>query len=138
MKTLVRGFILVTLVSSAPVYAQSGGENPLEELAQQLNLSEMQRKEMRVVVDQFMQKQAQVPLPGDIVLENRAMLKDIITSAKFDESKARAFVQKVTAVIENATVNRLQLRHDLYAKLTPEQQKQYLEMVQKAVAESLN
>jgi Spy/CpxP family protein refolding chaperone len=138
MKRLIFGFIWVSLMASAPVYAQGSGENPLSELAQQLNLSEMQKKEMRVVVDQFLEKQAQVPLPGDVVLENRAMLKEIITNAKFDESKARAFVQKVTAVIEDATVNRLQLRHDLYAKLTPEQQTQYLIMVQKAVAEALN
>ena len=93
---------------------------------------------MRDIVEKFLAKQSQVPTPGQIVIDNRAMLREIVTSAEFDESKARAFIQKVTAVMEQATVNRLQLRHDLYAKLTTEQQKQYLEMVQKAVAEGLN
>jgi Spy/CpxP family protein refolding chaperone len=93
---------------------------------------------MRATFFQFLEKQDTVATPGQVVLDNRSMLKEIISSADFDEKKARSFVEKVTAVIQDATINRLQLRHDLYQQLTPEQQKQYLEIVQSSVAGMLN
>ena len=126
----------MTVVS--PVYAQSGGEDPVAMLAQELNLTQAQKTKMRARFFQFLETQDQVPTPGQIVLDNRSMLKEVITSSKFDEQKAQAFVQKVTAVIEKATLNRLHLRHDLYQELTPDQQKQYLDIVEKAVAQGLN
>ena len=121
----------------SPAKAQSGGEDPLAGLAQELNLTQAQRKEMRARMFQFLETQDQVPTPGEVVLDNRSMLKEIVTSPDFDQQKAQAFVQKVTAVIEKASINRLHLRHDLYQMLTPEQQKQYLDMVQQAVAKNL-
>jgi len=125
------------MVVTVPAHAQSG-EDPIAALAQELNLTQAQRTKMRQTFMQFLEKQDSVPTPGQVVLDNRSMLKEVITTATFDDKKARAFVQKVTAVIENATVNRLQLRHDLYQQLTPEQQKQYMEIVQKNVAQLLN
>jgi len=120
-----------------PASAQSGGEDPIARMAQELNLTPAQRKVMRARFFKFLETQDQVPTPGQIVLDNRAMLKEIITSPDFDKQEAQSFVQKVTAIIEEATVNRLHLRHDLYQDLTPAQQKQYLDMVQKAVAQGL-
>lgn len=122
------------MMVAVPAQAQSAREDPLASLAQALNLTQAQKKEMREVFVQYLEKQDKVPTPGQVVLENRGMLKEVITSADFDEQKARAFVQKVTAVMEEATVNRLHLRHDLYRKLTAEQQQKYLEMVQSALA----
>lgn len=137
MKWLAACVTWAAIAVIVPAQAQSGGEDPLAALVKELGITDAQRTEMRAVVDQFLAKQANVPTPGEVVVDNRAMLREIITSAKFDEQKARAFVQKVTAVMEKATVNRLQLRHDLYGKLTPAQQKQYLDMVQAAVAKGL-
>jgi transposase len=48
---------------------------------------------------------------------------------------ARAFVETVTAVGQEATLSRLQLRPDRYRQLDAKQQKQYLEMVQSRAAE---
>ena len=119
-----------------PVNAQSG-EELLGALAQELNLTQAQMDKMRVTFAQFVEKQDKIPTPGQVVLDNRSMLKEIITDASFDEKKAKMFVQKITAVMEQATVNRLHLRHDLYQELTPEQQKQYLEIVQRALSQGL-
>jgi len=131
------GIVMATAMAiSVSANAQSG-QDPVAALAQELNLTQAQRSKMRDTFFQFLEKQDKVPLPGQVVMDNRGMLKEIITSASFDEKKARALVQKVTAVMENATVNRLQLRHDLYQQLTPQQQKQYLEIVQKNVAQLL-
>ena len=127
---------LVMSVSSA--YAQSNSEDPMAGLAQALDLSQEQKNEMRVLFLDFFEKQDKLPTPGQIVLDNRGMLKQVLTSEKFDEQKARAFVQKVTSVIEDASVNRLRLRHDLYQKLTPKQQEKFVQIVQQAVSEGLN
>lgn len=133
------GCVMLTLVTMVvPAHAQSVDGDPVAALAQELNLTQAQRKEMRKTFFQFLDKQDAVPTPAKVMVDNRTTLKEIITAPNFDESKARAFVQKVTAVIENATINRLQLRHDLYQQLTPEQQKQYLDIVQSTVAQMLN
>jgi Spy/CpxP family protein refolding chaperone len=136
MKSIITCLIFVGATAFAPVYAQSG-EDPLAELAQELNLTQAQKQRMRETFFQFLQKQDQVPAPGQIVLDNRAMLKDIITSPTFDKHKAEALIAKVTAVMQQATVNRLELRHDLYHQLDPQQQKQYLDIVQARVAEMM-
>jgi Spy/CpxP family protein refolding chaperone len=133
IKTLVSSLMLAGVIMFSPAHAQNS--DPIDQLAQELNLTDAQRQKMRQIFEQFAQKQGQVPMPGQVALDNRAMLKDIITSSNFDKSKAQAFVGKVTAVITEATVNRLQLRHDLYQQLNAEQQAQYMGMIQERVAE---
>lgn len=125
------------LFVASPAYAQSG-EDPMAWLSEQLELTQEQKSEMRGMFIAFLEKQDQVPTPGQVVLDNRAMLKDVLTSKSFDEQKARAFVQKITAVVEDASVNRLRLRHDLYQKLTPKQQEKFVQIVQQAIAEGMN
>lgn len=136
MKSVIACLVFVAAIASLPAHAQGGGD-PISALAKELNLTQEQKAKMRETFFQFLQKQDQVPTPGQVVLENRGMLKDIITAPSFDQYKAKAFVEKLTAVIQKATVNRLELRHDLYHQLGSEQQKQYLEMVQSRVAELL-
>jgi len=133
MKSVISFLILVSMIVCAPAYAQDN--DPVSTLAQELNLTDAQRQAMRQIFDEFVQKQDQVPLPGRVALQNRAMLKDIITSPEFDKNQAQNFVGKITAVITEATVNRLQLRHDLYQQLNAQQQEQYLGIVQERVAE---
>ncbi|MCG6886949.1 MAG: Spy/CpxP family protein refolding chaperone [Proteobacteria bacterium] len=130
---LILPVIVMTMFTQ--VHAQSGGGNPLDALAQDLNLSDAQIQKMRQIFGQFEKKQSQVPTPGQVLLDNKAMLRSVLTSKEFDRQKAEQLVTKVTAIIQMATVNRLQLRHDLYQELTPEQQQQYLDMVQAKVAE---
>jgi Spy/CpxP family protein refolding chaperone len=134
MKSIIASCAIVGAIVATPVYAQSGGD-PVSELAQELNLTQEQIQTMRDIFSQFAQKQEQVPMPGQVVLDNRSELKGIITSENFDRKKAKAFVEKVTAVIEEATLNRLELRHDLYRQLNAEQKAQYLGMVQEKAAE---
>ena len=133
IKSLISSLMLAGVIVFSPAYAQNS--DPISELAQELNLTDAQRQKMREVFEQFAQKQEQVPMPGQVALQNRAMLKDIITSPNFDKAKAQAFVGKITTVITEATVNRLQLRHDLYQQLNAEQQAQYMGMIQERVAE---
>jgi Spy/CpxP family protein refolding chaperone len=134
MKAITSCLVLIAAATFVPAYAQDG-EDPIATLAQELNLTEAQRERMRETFEQFMQKQSQVPLPGQVALQNRAMLKDIITSPNFDKSKAQMFVGGITAVITEATVNRLELRHDLYQQLDDQQREQYLMIVQQRVAD---
>lgn len=127
--------IVMTMVT--PVHAQDGGGHPLETLALDLNLSDTQIQAMRLIFERFAEKQSLVPTPGQVLLDNKAMLREVLTSKEFDRQKAEQLVSKVTAIIRTATLNRLELRHDLYQQLTPEQQQQYADRVQSRVAELL-
>jgi len=107
MKAIMSCLFLIATTTFVPAYARDG-EDPIASLAQELNLTEVQREHMRETFKQFLQKQSQVPMPGQVALQNKAMLKDIITSPNFDKSKAQMFVGGITAVITEATVNRLE------------------------------
>ncbi len=132
MKKIAVVLALAVAAIALPARAQTP-EEMLSDLASALNLTPAQRETMRNTISQFLQKQDQVPLVGTVISDNRAMLKQIITSPTFDPALAQSFVQKITGVIQEATLNRLQLRHDLYQQLTPEQQQQYLELVQSRI-----
>jgi len=109
----------------------------VDALEQDLNLTGAQIEKMHLIFERFEEKQSLVPLPGQVLLDNKDMLRDVLTSKEFDRQKAEQLVKKVTAIIQMATVNRLELRHDLYQQLTPDQQQQYMDMVQAKVAELL-
>ena len=132
---LILPVIVMTIIT--PVHAQDGSGKPLDALAQDLNLSDAQIQKMRLIFERFAEKQSLVPTPGQVLLDNKDMLREVLTSKEFERRKAEQLVNKVTATIQMATVNRLELRHDLYQQLTPDQQQQYMDMVQAKVAELL-
>ena len=137
MNKLLLMLPLITMTMATPVQAQDSGGNPLEALEQNLNLTGAQIEKMHLIFERFEEKQSLVPLPGQVLLDNKDMLREVLTSKEFDHQKAEQLVKKVTAIIQMATVNRLELRHDLYQQLTPDQQQQYMDMVQARVAELL-
>jgi Spy/CpxP family protein refolding chaperone len=132
---LILPVIVMTMIT--PVHAQDGSGNPLVALEQDLNLTGAQIEKMQLIFERFEEKQSLVPLPGQVLLANKDMLREVLTSKEFERRKAEQLVNKVTAIIQMATVNRLELRHDLYQQLTPDQQQQYMDMVQAKVAELL-
>ena len=129
MNKLLLMLPLITMTMATPVQAQDSGGNPLEALEQNLNLTGAQIEKMHLIFERFEEKQSLVPLPGQVLLDNKDMLREVLTSKEFDRQKAEQLVKKVTAIIQMATVNRLELRHDLYQQLTPDQQQQYMDMV---------
>jgi periplasmic protein CpxP/Spy len=137
MNKLLLMLPLIAMTMATPVRAQDSGGNPLESLEQDLNLTGAQIEKMHLIFERFEEKQSLVPLPGQVLLDNKDMLREVLTSKEFDRQKAEQLVKKVTAIIQTATVNRLELRHDLYQQLTPDQQQQYMDMVQTRVAELL-
>jgi Spy/CpxP family protein refolding chaperone len=137
MNRLLLMLPVIAMTMVTPVQAQDSGGNPLEALEQDLNLTGAQIEKMQLIFERFEEKQSLVPLPGQVLLDNKAMLREVLTSKEFDRQKAEQLVKKVTAIIQTATVNRLELRHDLYQQLTPDQQQQYMDRVQARVAELL-
>jgi len=137
MNKLLLMLPVVAMTMATPVQAQDSGGNPLEAMEQDLNLTGAQIEKMHLIFERFEEKQSLVPLPGQVLLDNKSMLREVLTSKAFDRQKAEQLVKKVTAIIQTATVNRLELRHDLYQQLTPDQQQQYMDMVQARVAELL-
>jgi len=128
---------VIVMTMTPPVHAQDNSGNPLDALEQDLNLTGAQIEKMQLIFERFEEKQSLVPLPGQVLLDNKDMLREVLTSKEFERRKAEQLVKKVTAIIQMATVNRLELRHDLYQQLTPDQQQQYMDMVQAKVAELL-
>jgi Spy/CpxP family protein refolding chaperone len=128
---------VIVMTTITPVHAQDGSGNPVDVLAQDLNLSGAQIEKMQLIFERFAEKQSLVPTPGQVLLDNKDMLREVLTSKEFERQKAERLVDKVTAIIQTATVNRLELRHDLYQQLTPDQQQQYTSMVQSKAADLL-
>ncbi|MCG6866096.1 MAG: Spy/CpxP family protein refolding chaperone [Thiogranum sp.] len=137
MNKLFRILPVIAMMTITPVHAQDGSGNPVDALAQDLNLSGAQIEKMQLIFERFAEKQSLVPTPGQVLLDNKDMLREVLTSKEFERQKAEHLVDKVTAIIQMATVNRLELRHDLYQQLTPDQQQQYISMVQAKVADLL-
>ena len=75
-------------------------------------------------------------------LKNRVVMSPLTRSRAGEQRMPNALMaeyygQRASAglIITEATVNRLQLRHDLYQQLNAEQQAQYMGMIQERVAE---
>ncbi len=137
MMRLVAGFVLAGMLAatSAPASAQ-GFVDPVEEMIVELGLSQAQVAQIRQLFLTFARKQEGVPTVGDVLMRNRAALRQVITTAPFDRTKAEQLAQQMTAVVVRAQVNRFELRKQIFQVLTPEQREQYIKMVQETFGET--
>jgi len=57
----------------------------------------------------------------------------VITTAPFNQDKAQQMSQQVSAIASQRMVNRLELRNQIFQVLTPQQQQQYMQIVQQSL-----
>jgi Spy/CpxP family protein refolding chaperone len=57
----------------------------------------------------------------------------VVTSVSFNPSKAQQVSKQIAAIAAQRMVNRLQLRNQIYHVLTPQQQQQFIQIVQKSL-----
>ena len=122
---------LVVVLVCLPVH---GKAQSLDDLIFQLNLSQGQIDQIRWYFDSFSNKQGNIPTAADVAFQNRAALRQVITTAPFNQAQAQQVAQQISAVVAQRMVNRLQLRNQIFQVLTPQQQEQYMLMVQDSLA----
>ncbi|HEY3101260.1 MAG TPA: Spy/CpxP family protein refolding chaperone [Methylomirabilota bacterium] len=104
------------------------GRDALDALCRALELSDDQVRAIRKLFDQFARRQATLAV-DNVLAENRAVLRHIVTGPTFDRRQAHRIAQQVAAVVARRMENRLKLRHELFRALTPAQRTKYLELV---------
>jgi Spy/CpxP family protein refolding chaperone len=125
------GLALIGMLILAPVGVKA--QDTLGSLIFELNLDQGQIDQIRWFFNQFAQKQANLPTAVDVALQHRAQIRQVITGAPFNPAEAQQVSQQISAIAAQRMVNRLELRNQIFHVLTPQQQQQYMQMVQQSL-----
>jgi protein CpxP len=131
---MIRFVSILTLVAVMVCLPVPGRAQSLDELILQLNLNQGQIDQIRWYFQSFARKQGNIPTAADVALQNRATLRQVITTAPFNQAQAQQVARQISAVAAQRMVNRLELRNQIFQVLTPQQQQQYMQMVQESLA----
>jgi len=118
------------------VLAQSGqaASDPIDTVLQQLGLTPEQDAKIDKLVAAFKEKQQALPSPGDVLVKDRAQLKQLVTVAPFDRVKADALTKQAASAMQVRMLNRMELRNQIFQVLTPQQREQYMKKVMEAMS----
>lgn len=105
-------------------HSSSRGPN-LERLADRLDMTEEQRAEIKVILDDAREQMVEL---REQIRENRVELRELTGQAEFDEVAVRSLADKQGDLKAEAIVLRARQRHDMKAVLTDEQLVQLDEM----------
>jgi protein CpxP len=125
------GLALLAILILAP--AGANAQDTLGALIFELNLNQGQIDQVRWFFNQFAQKQANLPTAVDVALQNRANIRQVITTAPFNQAQAQQVSQQISLIAAQRMVNRLELRNQIFQVLTPQQQQQYMQIVQQSL-----
>jgi len=100
----------------------------LEELGRTLELRDDQVAAIRLLFDRFARRQARLAV-GGVLLENRAVLRQIVSAPTFDRRQAYRIARQVGDVVARRMVGRLELRNRLFRVLTPAQRRKYVALL---------
>jgi len=123
------GLVLIGILILAPAGVKA--QDTLGALIFELNLNQGQIDQIRWFFHQFAQKQSTLPTAVDVALQHRQTLREVITTTPFNWFQAQQVSQQVSTVAAQRMINRLQLRNQIFQVLTPQQQQQYIQIVQK-------
>ncbi len=124
------GMTIIAVLLIAPAGAKA--QDSVGALIFELNLSQGQIEQIRWFFNQFSQKQGNLPSAVDVALQNRDSIRQVITGAPFNQAQAQQLAQQVTSVATQRVVNRLELRNQIFQVLNPQQQQQYIQMIQRS------
>lgn len=125
------GLALIGILIIAPGGVKA--QDSLGSLIYELNLNQGQIDQVRWFFHQFAQKQASLPTAVDVALQNRSGIRQVITTAPFNQAQAQQVSQQISAIAAQRMVNRLELRNQIFQVLTPQQQQQYMQIVQQSL-----
>ena len=119
-----------TSTDNAPMmHHKRGPGGPHEMMFKGLNLTDAQKTQMRDIMKES-HKDMQRPS-----LDERRAAHSIIASDSFDQSKAEAQAEKMSANAKEHALKMLETQNKLYNVLTPEQKKQYNANFEKRLTE---
>jgi hypothetical protein len=90
------GLALIAVLIFSPVGAKA--QDTLGALIFELNLNQGQIDQIRWFFHQFTQKQASLPTAVDVALQNRASIRQMITTAPFNQAQAQQVSQQVSSI----------------------------------------
>jgi protein CpxP len=125
------GLALIGILILAPAGAKA--QDTLGSLIFELNLNQGQIDQIRWFFNQFAQKQGTLPTAVDVALQNRWSIRQVITTAPFNPAQAQQVAQQISSIAAQRMVNRLELRNQIFQVLTPQQQQQYMQIVQQSL-----
>jgi protein CpxP len=125
------GLVLIGILVLAPVGAKA--QDSLGALIFELNLNQGQIDQIRWFFNQFAQKQGSLPTAVDVALQHREAIREVITRAPFNPAQAQQVSQQISSIAARRMVNRLELRNQIFQVLTPQQQQQYIQIVQQSL-----
>ena len=126
---------LIGILILAPVGAMAQEADTLGSLIYELNLSQEQINQVLGFLDQFAQKQAQLPTTGEEALQRREAVGQVIAGTPFNSAKAQEVSRMISETAAKRIANRLELSNRIYHVLTPQQQKHYTKIVQRSLEE---
>jgi hypothetical protein len=85
---MIRFVGVLTLVGVLACLPVHGKAQSLDDLIFQLNLNQRQIDQIRWYLDSFARKQGNIPTAADVALQNRATLRQVITTAPFNQAQA--------------------------------------------------
>jgi Spy/CpxP family protein refolding chaperone len=109
------------------------GQDPVDTMLQQLGLTPEQETKIDKLVAAFKEKQQNLPGPGEVLVEDRELVKQLITGAPFDRVKADALTKQAAAAMQARMLNRIELRNQIFQVLTPQQREQFMKKVMEAM-----
>ncbi|RCU50958.1 hypothetical protein DU002_06435 [Corallincola holothuriorum] len=131
---LKRNLLVLSLATAlvAPIaMAKPGpgaGKNGMREVISQLDLSSEQQTQIKALFQA--QKEQRKGQKSGQRQQMKADMEALITADSFDESKARSLIEQHSQRMEDRMVQRLQMQHQIYQLLTPEQQVQFLQLIE--------
>ncbi|MCU0223533.1 MAG: Spy/CpxP family protein refolding chaperone [Acidobacteria bacterium] len=109
-------------------------QDPVDSVLSQLGLTPDQHAKVEKLVAAFKEKQQALPTPGDVLLKDKELAKQLISGASFDRVKADQLTKAASSAIQARMVNRMELRNQIFQVLTPQQREQYMKKVMQAMA----
>lgn len=126
---------LIGILILAPAGVMAQRADTLGALIYELNLSQDQIDQVLKFLDQFAQKQANLPTTGEEALQRREAVGQVITGIPFNPGKAQEVSRQISEIEAKRIMNRLELSNKIFHVLTPQQQQHYVKMVQQSLEE---
>jgi Spy/CpxP family protein refolding chaperone len=133
---MIRFTALVIVAMLLAVPASVRAQDPIAKMIQELGLNQNQIAQIKQLIEAFAKNQDSLPTVGDVLMQNREGLRDVITVSPFDQAMAQQIAHQVASVVAQRMMNRLELRNQIFQVLTPQQQEKYVKTVQEALIES--
>jgi Spy/CpxP family protein refolding chaperone len=126
---------LIGILILVPAGAMAQRADTLGALIYELNLSQEQIDQILTFLNQFAQKQANLPTTGEEALQRQEAVRQVIAGTPFNPGKAQEVSRQISEIAAKRYVNRLELSNQIFHVLNPQQQQKYAKIVEQSLEE---